>query len=744
MTGLGDPTATAAAADHIQRATDLTGTLVLKHDRCFLLSDAYGDVRRDQRGLGLYLGDTRVLCRYELRLDGLRPLVLRTSGSASWRGTIQMTNPDLARNPMEKGDTAAVLSRQSLGIVRDRIIADAFEERIRIQNYTLHPERCVLTLTLDADFADIFEVRGAERAARGERQPTDITPGLVGFGYTGLDGRFRRTWIRSSVEAEARLVPVSEDPDGSGHGVLLAFPLLVPPGGEQTLDIRITAEVLDTPLPPRKEQRPPAGARPTDDPEAAHRAWHATSTNVTSPHVGADRAFHRSMSDLRLLVDPGPLPGERYIAAGIPWYDTLFGRDSIITALQMLPIRSQMARDTLTVLARLQATEDDVWRDAEPGKILHELRTGEMAATGEIPHTPYYGSVDSTPLWLVLLGEYERWTGDMELIDRLWPCAIAALGWIDRAADVSGFVAYDRRSGGGLRNQGWKDSADAIRWADGRLAEGAISLVEVQGYVFQARLAVARLARRRGDISLAERQEAAATAVQRRFEERFWLDDAGTYAVALDGDGLPVDAVTSNPGHALWSGICSPERAARVAASLLGPELFSGWGIRTLSSRMAGYNPISYHVGSIWPHDNAICAAGLWRYGHREDASRVAGVLLEATQFFRDARLPELFCGFDRTASPYPVPYPVACSPQAWASGSIFQLLGAMLGLSPDAEHHELQLVSPTLPRWLPEVRLENLVVGDAVVDLLVRRTDGSTGVEVLRRSGTLDVVVRV
>jgi len=370
VTAAGDP-APDSAREHVQRATDLTGTLVLKHDRCFLLSDAFGDVRRDQRGLGLYLGDTRVLSRYELRLDDQRPVVLRTSGSASWRGTIQMTNPDLARNPMEKGDAAAVLSRQSLGIVRDRIIADAFEERIRIQNYTLHPERCVLTLTLDADFADIFEVRGAERPARGERQPTDITPGLIGFGYTGLDARFRRTWVRSSIVGDARLVPVSDDPDGSGHGVLLAFGLLIPPGGEQALDIRITSEVYDTPRPPRKGQRPSAGARPNDDPEAAHRAWHATSTNVSSPHAAADRAFHRGLADLRLLVDPGPLPGERYIAAGVPWYDTLFGRDSIITALQMLPIRPRIARDTLTVLARLQATETDDRRDAEPGLEAH-------------------------------------------------------------------------------------------------------------------------------------------------------------------------------------------------------------------------------------------------------------------------------------------------------------------------------------------------------------------------------------
>ncbi len=313
--------------EHVQRATDLTGTLVLKHDRCFMLSDPYGDIRRDQRGLGLYLGDTRVLSRYELRVDDQRPVVLRTGGSASWRGTIQMTNPDLVRNPIDKGDAAAVLTRQSLGIVRDRIISDAFEERIRVHNYTLHPEQCQLALALDADYADLFEVRGVDRAARGVRQATDISGNLIGFGYIGLDARMRRTWVRTSEAGAARLVPMAADPDASGHGVVLAFELRIPPGGERTLDVRITSEVLEASVTPRKHRPPAVGALPSDDPEAAHRAWHATSTTVTSPHAASERAFRRSMSDLRLLVDSGPLPGERYVAAGIPWYDTLFGRD---------------------------------------------------------------------------------------------------------------------------------------------------------------------------------------------------------------------------------------------------------------------------------------------------------------------------------------------------------------------------------------------------------------------------------
>lgn len=733
-------------SEQVTRATDLTGTLVLKHDRLFLVTDAFGDIRTDQRGLGLYTGDTRVLSRLELRIDGHRPLVLRTGTGAGYRSTIQMTNPDLARNPLEKGDASAMLRRQSLGIVRERSIVEGLDEQIRIHNYTMHVDRCLLTLTLDADFADIFEVRGVRRPARGERAPANVDGKDILFAYRGLDGRVRRTLVTLS-EPGVRMDGGAPDDAGPQTEVTLGFRWTIPPGEDRSLGIRVTTDVVEDGVASTGRRRPRmANTVPSNDPEAAHRAWRATSTSVTSSHAGAERAFRRSMADLRLLVDPGPDQGERYIAAGIPWYDTLFGRDSIITALQLLSIRPQVASDTLSILARLQATTSDDWRDAEPGKILHELRTGEMALANEIPHTPYYGSVDSTPLFLMLLSEYERWTGDMALVDRLWPSAVAALDWIDRYGDQDGdgFVEYHRRSERGLLNQGWKDSADAIRWADGRLAEGPIALVEVQGYVYQARLGMAGLARRRGDAALGERLERAAAELRERFEEAFWLEGPGTYAVALDGEKRAVDSVTSNAGHALWAGIASPEHAERVAACLMGPDMFSGWGIRTLSAAMAGYNPISYHIGSIWPHDNAICAAGLWRYGFSEEASRVAATLLDATQFFRDARLPELFCGFDRAASPYPVPYPVACSPQAWASGATFQLVEAMLGLAPDAAHRELQLRNPLLPAWLPDVRLENLVVGDAVVDLLVRRSNGSTGVEVLRRSGDIDVVVRL
>ncbi len=751
------------AGSPINRATDLGGVLVLKHDALFLLNDAFGDVHPDTRGLGLYSGDTRFLSRYELRLNGLRPVVLRTGSGASYSSAIQLTNPDFLRNPRAKEDAQIVLRRQSLGIVRERLLSDAFGERIRIDNFTTHAERCSLVLRLDSDFADIFEVRGIVRDARGQRLPDVFDEAEVVLAYEGLDARVRRTRIRFSEQG--RLVPATmtadeiDDisrrggpwpdrpvPDEPGQ-VLLGFDWLLAPGGHRALEISVAAEVEEGPAAP-VGRRGQARTRPVigDGADSAHRAWLTSSATVSTTHPFADRAFRRSLSDLRLLVNSGPGPGERYVAAGVPWFSCLFGRDAIVTALQVLPIRPQVAKEALTVLARLQATTSDDWRDAQPGKILHELRTGELAGAGEIPHTPYYGSVDSTPLWLILLGLYERWTGDSDLVDRLWPNALAALGWIERHgdADGDGFVEYERRSSRGLINQGWKDSPDANRFRDGRLPVGPLALVEVQAYVHRARLEVARLAALRGEKALAQRQEKAAAALAERFEASFWMEDVGTYAMALDAEKRQVDAIASNAGHVLWSGIASPQHASRVASSLMGPGLWSGWGIRTLSEEMAGYNPIGYHIGTVWPHDNAIAAAGLLRYGFRDEAAKVAAAMLESTVFFRDSRLPELFCGFDRNRSPFPVPYPVACSPQAWAAGALFQLLGAMLGLDPDAARGELVLHDPSLPEWLPEVRLENLRVGDAVIDLLVRRSDASAGVEVLRRVGDLSVVVRL
>jgi glycogen debranching enzyme len=721
------PAAPGAPAPPVVRATDLTGVHVIKSGDMFMMNNAHGDVRPDGRGLGLFLGDTRFLSTYDLMLNDTHPVVLRAGPAAAQHSVIQMANPDL----LEHGDADTtsdeiVLRRHSLGMVRDRTVGEGFSERVTVTNYTMLPQRARLTLQLDADFADIFELRGLVRERRGERLANEWSGDGVTFGYRGLDSTERRTRI-SLTPAMHRAAVTLPQPGLASAGVTLELDWLIEPGRNETLTVEIAAEIGGA-----------SGHR-------APRPWPAGAV-IETGHVLAERALERSKADLNLLINDGPNPDERYVAAGVPWFSCLFGRDSIITSLQMLAVRPEIAQSTLSILARLQATKVDKFRDAEPGKILHELRTGELARTGEIPHTPYYGTVDATPLWLMLLDEYERWTGDSTLVERLWPNALAALGWMDRYGDLDGdgFIEYQRLSERGLLNQGWKDSADSMRNRDGSLGDGPIALVEVQGYAYAARRGMARLARLRGDAEFAAKQDATADALRQKFEDAFWMEDAGIYAMALDGKKQQVTGVGSNAGHALWTGIADIDRAARTAEVLTGGGMWSGWGIRTLSSETVGYNPIGYHLGTIWPHDNAICAAGFARYGLFEETRLVAGALFEATAHFREARLPELFCGFERSASPLPVPYPVACSPQAWAAGSLYHLMTATLGMRPDARANRLELVRPALPTWMPGLRVRGLRIGQALVDLEFAAQQDSISVEVLRRTADLDVVVRL
>jgi len=721
------PATPGGPAPPVVRATDLTGVHVLKSGDMFMLNNAHGDIRPDGRGLGLFLGDTRFLSTYDLLLNGTHPVVLRAGPAASQHSVIQMANPDLLDQPADAVGAEVVLRRHSLGVVRDRTIGGGLSERVTVTNYTTLPQRARMTLRLDADYADIFELRGLVRAMRGERLTNAWSSDGLAFSYRGLDGGVRRTTVSLYPHMRRAAVTLPDDALDTAE-TTLELDWLIQPGRSETLAIEVRAETLDDGAPHAPPQRWPVGA------------------TIETSHVLAERALERSTADLGLLVNDGPDQGERYIAAGVPWFSCLFGRDSIITSLQMLAVQPEIARATLSILARLQATKVDEFHDAAPGKILHELRSGELARTNEIPHTPYYGTVDATPLWLMLLDEYERWTGDSTLIERLWPNALAALDWLDRHGDLDGdgFIEYQRLSERGLVNQGWKDSADSVRNRDGTLGEGPIALVEVQGYAYAARRGLARLARLRGDEALATSQENAADRLRRRFEDAFWMEDAGTYAMALDGAKQQVDGIASNAGHALWTGIADEKRAVRTAAALTGGGMWSGWGIRTLSADTIGYNPIGYHLGSIWPHDNAICAAGFARYGLVDATRQVAGALFEATAHFREARLPELFCGFERATSPLPVPYPVACSPQAWAAGSLYHLMSAALGLRPDARAGRLELVRPALPKWLPSLRLLGLRVGAAAVDLEFSAQEGSISVEVLRRTGELDVIVRL
>ena len=743
----------------IVKATDLGSVQVLKHGNRFLLTDAFGDIHPDTRGLGLYHGDTRVLACSVLRVGGVRPVLLQTSVGGNFRGGIQMTNPSADRNPDAKIHPTDQLTGRTIGISRERLIGgDGVSERLRVVNHAGIAASVPVDLELGVDGADIFEVRGYPRAGRGRVLPAAVTDRRVTFRYEGLDGIEQATHLAFS-RAAAAVEPIDEiavEGVDTGASIRLRWQLELGPGEERELAWIVWC--TERPAPPASVSDeptdddalaalfPPIPRVSVDEGNAAYHAWERGTTSLTSDNELFNMVVKRSVADLRLLVNEGPGEDERYVAAGVPWFATLFGRDSMITAIQSIAFRPQLAVETLEVLAAHQATEDDPWRDAEPGKILHELRTGEMARNGELPHTPYYGAVDSTPLWLILLGATYDWTGDRGLVDRLWPNALAALDWIDRYGDRDGdgLVEYERRSERGLLNQGWKDSGDAIRDRNGREAVPPIALAEVQGYVFDAKRRMATLARLRGETDLADRLERDATALAERFEAAFWVEDQRYYAMALDRDKRQADAIGSNAGQCLWSGIVSEARARDVVDRLSEPTMFSGWGIRTYASEQPGYNPIGYHTGTVWPHDTSLVAAGFKRYGFDDESNRLVGRMMEAAQSFADFRLPELFCGFDRAEATNPVPYPVACSPQAWAAGASFLFLETMLGLRAHADRGELELWHPHLPDWLTKVTLTDLRVGDASVDLLFHRWRGTTSAEVLRKVGDLAVTIRL
>jgi glycogen debranching enzyme len=739
-------------------ATDLGSVQVLKHLGHFLLTDTFGDIHPDSRGLGLYRGDTRMLSCSVLRVGGQRPVLLQASVGANYRGGIQMTNPSADRNPDAKVHPLDELVGRTVGIGRLRIIGtEGMTEHLRVESFSDRQAPIPVELELGADAADIFEVRGYPRKGRGRLLPVAIADRRATFRYDGLDGIQRLTHL-AFTETPSLAEPVSEPaPDGSdlGAAVRLRWVLDLGPGQVRELGWTIWSTERTAPDPPHDTATtqaelaclfPEPPLITGDEGAAAYHAWERGTTTVSSDHDLFNLVVKRSVSDLRLLVNDGPSLGERYVAAGVPWFSTLFGRDALITAFQSLAFRPQLAVEILRVLAAHQATQRDDWRDAEPGKILHELRAGEMARSGELPHTPYYGSIDSTPLWLVLLGATFDWTGDRALVEELWPHAMAALEWIDRYGDRDGdgFVEYERRSERGLVNQGWKDSSDAIRDRTGKQAVAPIALAEVQGYVYDAKRRMAKLARVRGDDVMAARLDDEAAELQRRFEAAFWVEDQRYYAMALDGEKRQADAIASNAGQCLWSGIVSADRARDVIDHLLRPAMFSGWGIRTYAADQPGYNPIGYHTGTVWPHDTSLIASGLKRYGFDDASNRLVGQVLEAAQHFPESRLPELFCGFDRVEVRSPVPYPVACSPQAWAAGASFLFLETMLGLRAHADRNELELWHPHLPDWLTKVTLNDLRIGEGSVDLLFHRWRGTTSAEVLRKVGDIAVTIRL
>ncbi|MGO4155427.1 amylo-alpha-1,6-glucosidase [Cupriavidus sp. YAF13] len=696
----------------------------LKHGDTFALFDHNGDaIGAPGSPEGLFQFDTRHLSYLRLTIDGERPMLLSsTLRDDNAALTCDLTNPDLFDE-----DGKVRLEHDLIHLRRSRFLWNgACYERLSVRNYDEVSRRVRVDIAFDADFADLFEVRGTQRLRRGTVHAPVVTGAAVTLSYTGLDQGLRETRLAFDP-APAEL---------GGYGA--SFTLTLEPSCSQVLRMEIrcksvqrkaeeTQSFLSALLHSRRELR-----------HATRRAASITTSNELFNEV-----VRRSVSDLYMLLTNtvhGPYP-----YAGIPWFSTVFGRDALITALQTLWLDPEIARGVLQYLAAMQAKTVDPEADAEPGKILHEMRHGEMARLGEVPFGLYYGSVDATPLFVLLAGAYLRRTGDVETIRTLWPNIQAALGWITDYGDRDGdlFVEYGRQSPEGLINQGWKDSRDSVFHEDGRLAPGPIALAEVQAYTYGAWQAAAAIRAALNDNEGAAAYAAKAELLREAFDERFYDSALGTYVLALDGDKRPCRIRASNAGHTLFTGIALPERAPSVVATLMDSTSFCGWGIRTVSADAARFNPMSYHNGSVWPHDNALIAAGMARYGFHPETSRIFEGLFAASNYIDLRRLPELFCGFPRQRSQGPTFYPVACSPQAWAAAAPLLLLQACLGLNFDTREPAITFEDPSLPPFLDEVVFRNLAVGGGSADVAVRRSGERVVVDVLARQGPIRIVTR-
>ncbi len=713
-----------AAEYHIEATESLVERTLrtLKSDDLFAVFDSQGNFAGGALGPdGLFYKDTRFLSEFTVRLGGAEPLqlgsVLLDDNGAM---VVDLTNADLHT---AKG--RVWLQRESVHVSRFKFLSGSSSfERIRLRSYGPIGRTIPVEIAFDADFADLFEVRGTRRMRRGVRSVERVGDGLFEFHYVGLDDVKRTTRLHfDPPPAELRDNYARWDVD-------------LDEAGEQAIVIK-TCCLID------------ADCENETTIASAFRVGHKARRNVArqrahldSSNPQFDAVVARAWSDLDMLMTETPHGAYPY--AGVPWYSTIFGRDGIITAMLLLWCAPYFAKGVLRTLADLQATEVDAASDAEPGKILHERRGGEMAALGEVPFRRYYGSVDSTPLFVMLAAQYFERTGDLETIQAIWPNIVAALSWIDNYGDMDGdgFVEYARQTDKGLSNQGWKDSSDSIFHRDGRLASAPIALCEVQAYVFAAKQGASMLAARLGEDNLSSILKGQAETLRIKFEEAFWIEEAGTYAIALDGDKQRCEVLASNAGHCLFAGIASPERAARVADLLTGKRFHSGWGVRTVAVGEPRYNPMSYHNGSIWPHDNGLIALGLARYGHKKAALTIFEGIFDSALYDDLRRLPELFCGFERRRRQGPTSYPVACSPQAWAAATPFALVAAAIGCVIDPQDGRLTLDRPVLPKFLDDLTIRNIVIGDARVDLRLARVDGDVTTAVLRRDG--DVLVTI
>lgn len=701
---------------------DILGSLAIRDGSLTLVSMQNGDIPiEENHGYGLYHRDCRFLSGYVLKCNGKTPISILSSDEKGYACISMLTNQRY------EDSEGRVVDKDTLSIRRDRIIPGILDEKITIMNFNEFETSVELAMEFTSDFDDIFTVRGITKPTEGEVLSPQYEHGLLTLRYLGQDGHHRNTRIAFD--------PNPAHVDGS----LVTFNIMVKPREPQAVRIRIYAE--DSPPDPASMPGPEQVQKRVRGIKASYADTMECCSNIQTDNGIFNKVFLRSLSDLRMLYMG--LPVDIFYSAGVPWYDALFGRDSIISAMQVIPYNPEVARSTLRVLANHQGRKADDWRDERPGKMLHELRVGEQANLNFIPDTPYYGSVDSTPLFLILMAEYIDWTGDMHLFQDLIKNVDAAIEWIDRHGDLdgSGFTSYTCYSPKGLYNQCWKDSWDSICHSDGSIAVHPIAAAEVQGYVYMAKRRIANLYERIGRHDDADRLRRDAVNLRWKFNNQFWMEDKRYFAEALDKNGQ-CDVISSNPAQALWSEIMEPEKARAVVDRMFRGDMFSGWGIRTLSALEKRYNPLGYHNGTVWPHDNSIIAMGLNKFGFKEELSVLFTSMYEAAAFYPIYRLPELFGGFQREEFDVPIKYPVACSPQAWSAGTIPYMLSASLGFTPDALGRKLTLVKPKLPPWLHTVRISKLIVGDAYTQLEFQREGDSTLVNVVGKRGDLEVHV--